>query len=151
MDRVDMVIRAYCDVDFPDLKSLWEKCELIVPHNDPSRDVAFCRKSTDAEIFVGEEDGQLIASVMTGHDGHRGWLYYLAVDPAWRGRGFGLRMVRHAEAWLTDRGVPKVNLMIRDGNEKVRDFYRAIGYACEPRIVMARHLKPTTLGNNQVE
>lgn len=135
-----MMIRPYREADFSHLKSLWEKCELIVSYNDPARDVAFCLKSTDAEIFVGEEDGKMVASVMTGHDGHRGWLYYLAVDPACQGRGRGRRMVRHAEAWLKDRGVAKVNLMIRDSNEKVGHFYAAIGYAYEPRIVMARRL-----------
>ncbi len=72
--------------------------------------------------------------------GHRGWLYYLAVDPAERGKGLGRRMVADAEGWLAGRGVGKVNLMIRQSNEAARGFYQAIGYACEPRIVMSRFL-----------
>jgi ribosomal protein S18 acetylase RimI-like enzyme len=139
-EAVVFSIRPYREADFDALISLWRECGLIVPHNDPARDVAFCLASADAELFVVEDRGRLIAAVMTGHDGHRGWIYYLAVSPDAQGQGLGRRMMRHAETWLKDRGAPKVNLMIRDTNEKVRDFYRAIGYECEPRIVMARRL-----------
>jgi ribosomal protein S18 acetylase RimI-like enzyme len=136
----DLVIRPYEDADFDALKTLWKACRLIVPHNDPATDIAFCRAAANAALFVGLEDGRLVATVMTGHDGHRGWLYYLAVDPALRNRGLGGRMVAHAETWLGARGVAKVNLMIRDGNTDVVEFYEAVGYACEPRVVMSRFL-----------
>ena len=96
--------------------------------------------TAESELFVGEEGGRLVATIMTGHDGHRGWLYYLAVDPARRHRGLGRCMVAHAEAWLGARGVAKVNLMIRDGNKAVVEFYEAVGYAGEPRVVMSRFL-----------
>ena len=136
----EFVVRTYRDTDFDAVRALWNACRLIVPHNDPAKDIAFCRATADAELFVGEERGQLVASVMAGHDGHRGWLYYLAVDPARRHRSLGRRMVAHAEAWLGARGVAKVNLMIREGNTAVVDFYEAVGYACEPRVVMSRFL-----------
>ncbi|MDP6788748.1 MAG: GNAT family acetyltransferase [Rhodospirillales bacterium] len=133
-------IRSYEDADFDALGTLWNACRLVVPHNDPATDIAFCRAAADAELFVGLEDGRLVATVMTGHDGHRGWLYYLAVDPAMRHRGLGGRMVDHAETWLGARGVAKVNLMIRDGNTEAAAFYEAVGYAREPRVVMSRFL-----------
>jgi len=137
-----MTIRAYRESDFDAVVDLWRATELTAPHNDPARDIAFCRATTDAELFVGEADGRLVATVMTGHDGHRGWLYYLAVEPHRQGRGMGRQLTAHAEAWLTARGVGKVNLMIRDTNTRVRDLYAAIGYAEEPRLVMAKFLPP---------
>ena len=136
----ELTIRAYRDTDFATVRDLWDACSLIVPLNDPAKDIAFCRAAADAELFVGLEGGRLVATVMTGHDGHRGWLYYLAVEPARRHLGLGRRMVAHAEAWLGARGVAKVNLMIRDGNTAVVEFYEAVGYACEPRVVMSRFL-----------
>ncbi len=136
----ELAIRAYQDADFGPVKALWDACGLIVPHNDPATDIAFCRAAADAELFVGAQDGRLVATVMTGHNGHRGWLYYLAVDPARRHLNLGRRMVGHAEIWLGARGVAKVNLMIRDGNSSVVEFYEAVGYAREPRVVMSRFL-----------
>src|SRR5690606_6362295 len=76
-----------------------------------------------------------------GHDGHRGWIYQLAVDPKLRHHGLGRKLVRAAEDWLVERGVPKVQLMIRPTNVTVRRFYEAIGYELTPRLVMARWLK----------
>jgi ribosomal protein S18 acetylase RimI-like enzyme len=91
---------------------------------------------------VGDNDdaAKLIATVMTGSDGHRGWMYYLAVDPALRHKGFARAMVRQAENWLAALGICKIELMIRDDNEAVRSFYEKIGYAVEPRVVMSRWL-----------
>ena len=136
----ELAIRACEDADFDAVRALWDACRLIVPHNDPATDIAFCRAAADAELFVGLAGGRLVATVMTGHDGHRGWLYYLAVDPVLRHRGLGRPMVAHAETWLGARGVAKVNLMIRDGNTAVVEFYEAVGYAREPRVVMSRFL-----------
>ncbi len=136
----EFAIRPYRDNDFAAVEALWKACGLTVPHNNPARDIAFCRASPNARLLVGEDGGRVVATVMTGHDGHRGWLYYAAVDPACRERGLGRRMVEAAEAWLGERGVAKVNLMIREGNEAVQGFYQALGYATEPRVVMARFL-----------
>jgi ribosomal protein S18 acetylase RimI-like enzyme len=133
-------IRPFSDLDTEPVIALWQTCNLIVSHNDPMKDIQFCKSTSTAELFVGDIDGEIVTTVMTGHDGHRGWLYYLAVDPKFGKRGFGRTMVRHAEVWLKDLGVPKINLMIRDTNEEVRAFYEAIGYATEPRLVMARFL-----------
>lgn len=129
--------RPIRDGDEDTVIALWERCNLVVPHNDPHRDLAFARAVENAEVLVGVSLDRLIATVMVGHDGHRGWLYYVAVDPDRQGRGFGSAVVNAAEAWLSERGVPKAQLMIRDTNTKVRDFYTALGWTEEPRIVMS--------------
>jgi ribosomal protein S18 acetylase RimI-like enzyme len=91
---------------------------------------------------VGEEAGVIVGAVMVGHDGHRGWLYYLAAAPDRRQQGIGRSLVHAAEHWLATRGVRKVQLMIRPTNTVVARFYDRLGYAEEPRTVMARWLKP---------
>lgn len=137
-----ITIRPYEQVDAAGVIALWQACQLVRPWNDPATDIAFCVGSPNAALFVGEIDGDArpAASVMVGHDGHRGWVYYLAVDPAHQGAGFGRRMIEQAEDWLKSRGVPKVQLMIRTGNEQAERFYDAIGYERQAVTVMARWL-----------
>ncbi len=137
-------IRALQDADIPAVVRLWEACGLVVPWNDPEADIALARRSADAEVFVGLAGGHIVASAMAGSDGHRGWLYYVAVDPERRGEGIGRLIVRHAEAWLAARGVPKMQLMIRDNNSAVHGFYRSLGYTDVPRVVMERWFKEPT-------
>ena len=81
---------------------------------------------------------------MVGHDGHRGVVYYVSADPDVQGQGLGRQVMAAAEGWLASRGVWKLNLIIRDDNEKVRGFYQALGYETEPRILMARRLDGDT-------
>ncbi len=135
-------IRAYRDSDFAEVVALWRACELTRPYNDPATDIEFCRGSGHGEILVGEADGRIVASAMVGHDGHRGWIYYLAVDPARRKSGLGRRITEEAEAWLRARGVPKVQLLIRATNLGVRQFYQRLGYEDAPSVVMQRWLRP---------
>ncbi len=150
----EIAIRTYRSADRDAVVGLWERCGLIVRHNDPDRDIALWRASPNGEIFVGERQGAIVATVCIGHDGHRGNPYYVAVDPEVQGQGIGRRMMRHAEAWLARLGVPKMNVMVRDTNEKVRDFYRAIGYEETPRFVLGRWLTsdgaPPTPGPHEV-
>lgn len=134
-------IRALRDTDLDAVLALWRECGLLRPWNDPLDDIARARDGAASAVFVGEWRGRVLASVMCGSDGHRGWLYYLAVDPSERGRGHGHAMVRHAENWLQGIGVPKVELMIREDNAAVRGFYARLGYQVEPRVVMSRWLR----------
>ncbi len=137
-----MKIRAYAGDDRDDLIELWRACDLLVnPLNDPARDIAFCLESGHGQILVGENDrGELIASVMVGHDGHRGWIYYLASRPGEQGRGHGRQMTQAAEKHLQALGVPKVELMVRDTNDRVIGFYQRCGYNVEARVIMSRRL-----------
>ena len=112
-----------------------------MPHNDPDADIARARGRETSDILVaGDHLGAIVASVMVGHDGHRGWIYYVAVDPDRRETGLGRAIVGAAEAWLRARGVPKAQLMIRETNTSVRDFYAALGWRESPRLVMERWL-----------
>jgi ribosomal protein S18 acetylase RimI-like enzyme len=120
--------------------ALWQRCGLIVAHNDPEADIARWRAHANAEILVVEREDALVASVCVAHDGHRGWLYYLAVEPDLQHRGLGRHLVREAEAWLAARDIPKVQLMIRPANGAAQGFYESIGYDLTPRLVLARWL-----------
>lgn len=143
-----MDIRVFLPRDRDAVIALWEACGLTRPWNDPGIDIDFCVSKPESTILVGEAGGpentrRVVASVMCGHDGHRGWLYYLAVDPALQKSGHGRAMVAAAEDWLKSRGVPKVMLMVRPENDKVRAFYDALGYTEEPRVIFARRLDGT--------
>lgn len=136
-----MDVRSLRDGDVSAVMALWERCDLLRPWNNPLADIRFARETKSSEIFVGLDGDVLVAAIMCGQDGHRGWLYYLAVEADRRGEGFGGAMVRHAEDWLRDLGVPKVELMIRETNAKVERFYDALGYKTEPVITMSRWLR----------
>ena len=133
-----MEIRPIEDGDEDGVVTLWTACSLTRPWNAPYDDIALARRAPQSEIFICLTDANIVASVLCGSDGHRGWVYYLAVDPKRRQDGIGRRMMAHGEAWLRKLGIPKVELMIRPENETVRGFYEAIGYGVDERIVMSR-------------
>jgi len=91
-------------------------------------------------FFLGELDSQLIASCMAGYDGHRGWIYYLAVKRDYERRGFASKLVDHVESELMKSGCPKVELMVRKSNDGVISFYKSIGYEADPVIVLSKRL-----------
>jgi len=113
---------------------------LVRSWNDPQKDISFARRKSESDVLVGEENGAIVASVMVGHDGHRGIVYYVSVSPECQGKGFGHQIMQAAEEWLRERDVWKMNLLIRQGNEKVQAFYESLGYEIEPRLCMARKL-----------
>ena len=133
-------MRPIADGDVDAVIALWFACGLTRPWNDPMKDIAFARGKSNSDVLVGEAGGALVASAMVGHDGHRGMLYYLAVAPAEQGRGYGRTMVEAAERWLKERGVWKINLLVRTENVKVRGFYEALGYEISDVFCMARRL-----------
>ena len=136
----DLAIAPIADADVASVADLWQRCGLTRPWNDPSGDIAFARRGPNSAVLVGRLDGAIVATVMVGHDGHRGWFYYLAVDPALQGKGFGRAMTQAAEAWLTARGVAKAQLMVRADNDRVRAFYEALGYGEQERTLFAKWL-----------
>ncbi len=133
-------IRAYQDGDRDALVALWEACDLVRPWNDPDEDIKLYRGTASAEIFVAEHRKNLIGSVCAGHDGHRGWVYYLCVLPDLRGRGHGTALMRHVESWLAEWQVVKVQLLVRPENLATRTFYARIGYEPNPCQLMQRWL-----------
>lgn len=149
-DDTAWTIRPAADADEAAMAALWQRCGLTVAHNDPRQDIAFCRATPTSELFVADAGGEVVGTVMCGHDGHRGWLYYVAVDPGRQRQGIGRRLVRQGERWLKEAGVAKVNLMIRPSNHAVQAFYRALGYPDTPRHVMGRFLSGDAQENPEI-
>jgi ribosomal protein S18 acetylase RimI-like enzyme len=136
-----MKIRSAIPEDEADIVSLWRACGLTVPYNDPAKDFRFALGKPASDVLVAE-DGAILGSVMVGHDGHRGWIYYLAVAPARQRQGLGRALVTAAEQWLSQRGIAKLNLMVREHNHAVAAFYEKLGFEIMPRINMQKWLKP---------
>lgn len=133
-----IAFRPIGDGEAEKLVALWDTCGLVRPWNDARRDIAFARGKMNSEILVGIEAGEIVTSILVGHDGHRGWFYYLSVASAHRRKGLGRATVEAAEVWLRERGIWSVNLMIRSENAGVRDFYAALGYDMRDVIVMGK-------------
>ena len=137
--RGGFAIRPVRDGEEEAVAELWRACGLVRPWNDPLRDIASARTNASSEILVAVAAGGGVAgSVMAGYEGHRGWVYYVAVAPQHRSQGLGAALMSDAEAWLARAGAPKVMLMIREENEAVRRFYEGLGYGVEKRTVMSR-------------
>ena len=120
--------------------TLWQRCGLTRPWNPPAADFRRALSSEASAVLVGRHDGSIVGSVVVGDDGHRGWVYYLAVDPEHRSAGLGRDLMAAAESWLRNRGCAKLQLMIRADNDQARGFYAALGYAEQPVAVYGRFL-----------
>ena len=132
--------REIADEDVEAVVHLWLACGLTRAWNDPYKDISFARGGAASAILVGVVDGRIAAAAMVGHDGHRGALYYVAVEPALQGKGFGRLTVRAAEDWLAQRGVWKINLLARTENQAVRGFYEKLGYGVNEVICMGKRI-----------
>ena len=135
-----LAIAAIADDDIASVAALWQRCGLTRPWNDPAADIALARSGPNATVLVGRDDSRLVASVLVGHDGHRGWVYYVAVDPDCRHRGYGRLIMDAAEGWLRGRGIEKMQLMVRPDNREVQAFYQSLGYFEQQRIIFAKWL-----------
>jgi ribosomal protein S18 acetylase RimI-like enzyme len=133
-------IRPFKRDDEGAVVQLWQQCDLLRPWNDPHKDILRKLEVNPEWFLVGILDGQIIASLMVGYDGHRGWLNYLAVAPAFQRRGFAREMVFEAERLLQVAGCPKINLQIRTMNSGVIAFYRNLGYATDEVVSMGKRL-----------
>jgi ribosomal protein S18 acetylase RimI-like enzyme len=128
------------DADIAAVIALWQRCGLTRPWNDPAADIALARKSPNAAVLAGRDGSTIVASALVGHDGHRGWVYYVAVDPDRRHNGYGRLIMEAAEGWLRGRGIEKMQLMVRPDNSQVQAFYASLGYLEQERIVYAKWL-----------
>jgi ribosomal protein S18 acetylase RimI-like enzyme len=135
-----LTITAIEDGDIADVTALWQRCGSTRAWNDPAGDIALARKETNATVLLGRNGGALVASVLVGHDGHRGWVYYVTVDPDHRFKGYGRMIMTAAESWLRARGIEKLQLMVRGDNAEVHAFYRSLGYYDQERVVFAKWL-----------
>jgi ribosomal protein S18 acetylase RimI-like enzyme len=135
-----MQISTAAESDMGEVIALWEACELTRPWNDPAADYRLAVANETSAILLAHSEGELVGSVLTGFDGHRGWVYYLAVNPDFQKQGLGRKMMAAAEAWLRDRNAPKIQLMVRDDNEAAIGFYKALGYDVQPVVTIGRRL-----------
>lgn len=122
--------------------TLWAEAGLVRPWNDPVADAHRALAAAAATVFAAREDGRLVGTAMTGHDGHRGWVYYLAVTTDRRGNGIARALMAAAETWCESAGMPRLNLMVRAGNAPVLGFYAALGYRQSDVVVLQKDLGP---------
>lgn len=137
-----MQIRSFRPSDSAAVIALWEEVGLTRPWNDPAKDIE--RKlSTQPELFlVAEAEGTVVGTAMVGYDGHRGWVHYLAVSPSLQGAGLGRELMAEAERLLIELDCPKINLMVRTGNDRVIGFYEALGYGTDEVALLSKRLIP---------
>lgn len=135
-----LTIRNYLPADQSKVISLWQECGLLVPWNNPYRDIERKYRNSPEMFFIGDLGSELVATCMAGYDGHRGWIYYLAVKNSCRGMGIASEMVKHAESSLIAINCPKIDLMVRNTNDEVISFYQSIGYEPDPVVVLSKRL-----------
>ncbi len=135
-----MNIRPFLPGDEEAVVALWQACGLTRPWNDPHADIARKLREQPELFLVGTLGAELVGSAMAGFDGHRGWVYYLAVAPAHRGRSYGRALMREVERLLEERGCPKLNLQVRASNAGVIEFYRRLGYAQDDVASLGKRL-----------
>jgi ribosomal protein S18 acetylase RimI-like enzyme len=135
-----LTVTSIEDSEIPEVTRLWQRCGLTREWNDPAGDIALARKENNATVLLGRRDGALVASVLVGHDGHRGWVYYVSVDPDHRLKDYGREIMTAAEDWLRERGIAKLQLMVRDDNARVHAFYETLGYYDQKRVTFAKWL-----------
>ncbi|GAB1261768.1 GNAT family acetyltransferase [Aurantivibrio plasticivorans] len=136
-----MNIRSFDERDREAVIDLWQVCGLVVPQNNPHKDIDRKLQNSGELFLVGDIDGRVVASAMAGYDGHRGWINYLAVLPSMRREGLGREMMKAVEKRLLAVGCPKINLQIRTTNQQVVEFYEAIGYSMDRVVSMGKRLE----------
>ena len=134
-------IRDIADGDIDAVVALWHAAGVARPWNDPRRDIAFARRDEHSTVLVGADGGRIVASAMVGEDGHRGWVYYVAIAPELQGSGLGRTMMQAAEDWLIRRGVWKVQLLVRVDNTKATTFYERLGYKDTTSVCLQKVLE----------
>jgi GNAT superfamily N-acetyltransferase len=136
-----MHVRPFGLCDEAAVIALWERCGLTRPWNDPRKDIRRKLRVRPDYFLVGVLDGAVVATAMIGYDGHRGWIYYLGVDPDRQNQGLGRAIMAEAERLLREAGCPKINLQVRTTNQKVIDFYRRLGYAPDDVVSLGKRLE----------
>jgi ribosomal protein S18 acetylase RimI-like enzyme len=133
-------IAEIADGDVAAVIALWQACGLTRPWNDPASDIALARRGEHSTVLVGRVASDIVATAMVGHDGHRGWVYYVAVDPDRQKQGLGRTIMNAAEDWLRAAGIAKLQLLVRRENAKAGAFYQSLGYDEAATVVYAKWL-----------
>lgn len=142
MTKINKIeIRPYHPEDKEQVIQIWLDCKLVVPQNNPERDITRKLKVNPEWFLVGILRDSVIATCMAGYEGHRGWINYLAVAPSYQRRGIASLMMEKAENILRAAGCPKINLQVRETNRDVVQFYESIGYKIEPIVNMGKRLE----------
>ncbi|MEY9182866.1 ribosomal protein S18 acetylase RimI-like enzyme [Bradyrhizobium sp. USDA 326] len=139
-----LAISAIADADVENVVALWQRCGLTRPWNDPHADIALARRRENSTVLIGRDGGAIVATVMVGHDGHRGWVYYVAVDPDSRKRGHGRVIMAAAEGWLRAAGIPKLQLLVRRDNAQANAFYGSLGFELSTSVMFQKWLDGRT-------
>jgi ribosomal protein S18 acetylase RimI-like enzyme len=139
---VAVTFRELAESDADTAAALWREVDLVRPWNDPDGDFRSAIAGTTSAVLGAEIDGVLVGTVMVGFDGHRGWLYYVAVAPSAQRGGVGTALTHRAEEWLEERGAHKVQLMVRKGNDAPRLFYSELGYEPSDVTVFQKWIDP---------
>ena len=134
-------IRPFEPRDEQAVVALWGECGLIVPWNDPGKDIRRKLQIQREMFLVATKEGRVVGSVMGGYDGHRGWVNYLAVHPDQRRGGLGRRLMDVLESRLRELGCPKINLQVRTGNQDVIEFYKNVGFKLDDVVSMGKRLE----------
>jgi hypothetical protein len=144
-----LTIGAIADADIGSVVALWQRCGLTRPWNDPHADIALARRRDNSTVLIGRKADAIVASVIVGHDGHRGWVYYVAVDPDCQKRGFGRLIMAAAEDWLRGAGIAKLQLLVRRENAKANAFYGSLGFELSTSVMYQKWLdgRATTPSN----
>ena len=137
-----VIVTEPAEIDVAAVVALWERCGLTRPWNDAADDIRIAHDSGHGTVLVATLGARLVGATMVGHDGHRGAIYYLGVDPDARRLGIGRRLVEAAEDWVRARGVPKINLLVRKENAGVLAFYEALGWRDTATVCLYRALDP---------
>jgi ribosomal protein S18 acetylase RimI-like enzyme len=139
MDK--FIIRQFQQKDKDAVIQLWYDCDLVVPWNDPANDIDIKMNYQPDFFLVGELNRTVIATIMIGYEGHRGWINYLAVSPVFQKHGYGRLLMQRAEELLTNIGCPKINLQVRETNQQVIDFYFKLGFKDDHVKSLGKRLK----------
>jgi ribosomal protein S18 acetylase RimI-like enzyme len=139
-----MEIRHLNGEDREGVVQLWHRTGLTRPWNDPVRDFDEAQSNATSCVLGAFDDTALLGTVMLGYDGHRGWIYYLSVEPDYQRRGVGRALMASGEQWLHSHGARKVQLMVRDENEVARGFYKRLGYENAHTQVLGRWMEGTS-------
>jgi len=133
-------IRAFHFTDESAVIDLWTRCELVAPQNNPHADIQRKLQVAPELFLVGTLNDEIVATVMAGYEGHRGWINYLAVAPHLQKTGYGRQIMEYAEGLLRERGCPKINLQVRATNRQVIEFYQRLGFAIADVLSMGKRL-----------